>query len=80
MKESSPIVPPQISARYWGDGMFEEYNDILTVEETCEALLMGKGSVYELLKKGKLKGFRRKRVWKVPKQAVIDYVIEQSRL
>ena len=60
--------------------MFEQYNDILTVDEACEALLMGRDRVYELLKTGKLKGFRGKRVWKVPKQALIKYVMEQSRL
>lgn len=35
--------------------MFENYDDILTVEEACEALRIGYNSMYELLNTGKLK-------------------------
>jgi excisionase family DNA binding protein len=59
--------------------MFENYNDILTVEEVSEMLLLGKSSVYELLDAGKLKGYRKKRVWKIPKTAVIEYVEEELK-
>lgn len=38
--------------------MFENYDDILTVEEACEALRIGYNSMYELLNTGKLKGYR----------------------
>ena len=38
--------------------MLEEYPDILTVEEACEALRMGYNAMYDLLNSGKLKGFR----------------------
>ena len=30
--------------------MFEEYEDLLTVEETCEALRLGHNMIYSLLK------------------------------
>ena len=55
--------------------MFEEYADILTAEETCEALRIGYNALYELLNSGKLKGFRNGRVWRIPKQAVREYVL-----
>ena len=42
--------------------MLEEYPDILTVEEACEALRMGYNAMYDLLNSGKLKGFRNGRV------------------
>ena len=35
--------------------MFEQYPDILTVEEVCEALRMGYNAVYDHLNDGKLK-------------------------
>ena len=38
--------------------MFEEYADILTAEEACEALRIGYNAIYELLNSGKLKGYR----------------------
>lgn len=60
--------------------MFEEYNDLLTVEELCEMLSIGKNSAYKLLASGDLKCFRYNRVWKIPKQGVIEYIKQQSKL
>ena len=56
--------------------MLDNYNDILTVEETCEALRMGYNAVYSLLKKGRLKGYRNGRTWRIPKLAVVEYIVE----
>ena len=50
--------------------MFEEYADVLTADEACEALRIGYNALYGLLKSGKLKGFRNGRVWRIPKQAI----------
>lgn len=60
--------------------MFEQYADILTVEEVCEALRMGYNAVYDLLNEGKLKAYKNGRVWRITKQALIRYVSESSRL
>ena len=46
--------------------MFENFDDILTVEEACEALKIGYNAMYELLNTGKLKGYRNGRVWRIP--------------
>ena len=35
--------------------MFESYDDILTVEEACEALKIGYNAIYGLLNTGKLR-------------------------
>ena len=60
--------------------MFEQYPDILTVEEACEALRMGYNAVYDLLNEGMLKAYKNGRVWRITKQALIQYVSESSRL
>ena len=60
--------------------MFEQYPDILTVEEACEALRMGYNAVYDLLNEGKLTAYKNGRVWRITKQALIQYVSESSRL
>ena len=60
--------------------MFDQYPDILTVEEVCEALRMGFNAVYDLLNEGKLKAYKNGRVWRITKQALIQYVSESSRL
>ena len=60
--------------------MFEQYNDLITVEELCEMLSIGKNAAYKLLSSGELKCFRYNRIWKIPKQGVIEYVLSQSNL
>mgnify|MGYP001092900797 FL=1 len=60
--------------------MLEEYPDILTVEEACEALRMGYHAMYDLLNSGKLKGFRNGRVWRIPKLAIKEYILESARI
>ncbi len=60
--------------------MFEEYSDVLTVEEACEALRIGYNAIYDLLGSGKLKGYRNGRVWRIPKESVKQYILENARL
>ena len=60
--------------------MLDGYDDILTVEETCEALKLGYNSVYQLLNSGALKGYRYGRVWRVPKLAIKEFVLENAKL
>lgn len=55
--------------------MFEEYADVLTAEEACEALRIDYNALYELLNSGELKGFRNGRVWRIPKQAIQEYIL-----
>ncbi len=60
--------------------MLEDYSDVLTVEEVCSALRIGYNRVYQLLGNGVLKGFRNGRTWRIPKQAVIEYVLKSAKL
>ena len=60
--------------------MFEEYPDILTVEEACEALRVGYNAMYELLNSGKLKAYKNGRIWRIPKDAIKKYIMELSCL
>ena len=60
--------------------MLNDYEDILTVSDVAQILYIGKNRVYELLDSGDLKGFRIGRVWKIPKEAVQEYILVQSRL
>jgi len=60
--------------------MLNEYSEILTVEDVMEILNIGKNAAYDLFRSGEIKCFRLKNRWKVPKQAVIDYINNQSKL
>ena len=54
--------------------------EILTVDELCEILRIGKTAAYELLRSGKLHSFRIKRKWFISREAIRKYVREQSNL
>ncbi|WP_371371022.1 helix-turn-helix domain-containing protein [Sporomusa aerivorans] len=58
--------------------MFNDYHDILTVDELCELLSIGKNTAYTLLASGQIKAVRLNRVWKIPKIAVADYIFTNS--
>ena len=50
---------------------------LITVEELCEELMIGKNAAYQLLKSGKLKCFRIGRIWKIPHDSLEKYIREQ---
>ena len=54
--------------------MLNKYNDILTVEELCEVLRIGKNTAYKLLKSGEIKSIKIGSTYKIPKRAVIHYL------
>lgn len=54
--------------------MFDEYNDMLSVDDLMEILGIGKNAAYDLLRNCELKCFRLKGRWKIPKESVIEYV------
>ncbi len=56
--------------------MLETCDDFLTVEELCELLKIGHNAAYALLNSGKLKAIRNGRVWRIPKQAIVDYIFQ----
>lgn len=60
--------------------MLENYEEIMTPDEVCDALRVGKNALYELLSTGQLKAYRNGRVWRVPKQAVIEYIYKSANL
>ena len=58
--------------------MLDEFDVLLTVDEVCEILRIGRNTIYALLNEGKLKGFRCGRIWKIPKVAVERYIMESA--
>ena len=54
--------------------MFDEYSDILNIEDVMTALMVGRGRVYQMLNNQELHGFRIGNTWKVSKEALIEYV------
>ena len=54
--------------------MFKEFKDILSISDLCKALDIGKNSAYKLVKNGCIKSVRIGCVYKIPKQALIEYI------
>nr|WP_325238128.1 helix-turn-helix domain-containing protein [uncultured Oscillibacter sp.] len=52
----------------------------MTADEACEALKIGKNALYALLSTKVLKAYRNGRVWRIPKRAVVEYILSQSHL
>ena len=60
--------------------MFEQYDDILTIEDVAEILKIGMTKTYQLVRSGDLKGYKEGKDWRIPKQALREYVISRSHL
>ena len=57
--------------------MFEQYDDILTIEELCDILMIGRNAAYSLLNSHKIQAFRIGKTWKIPKKALEAYIFKQ---
>ena len=58
----------------------DELSDLITVDELCEWLAIGKNAAYTLLNSGKIKAFRIGRIWKISHAAVVEYIKQESML
>lgn len=54
--------------------IFEDYSDVLNVDEVASALNISKGSLYKLLQNKEMKSVKIGRVYKVPKIYLIQYL------
>lgn len=54
------------------------YSDLISVDEFCSMLGIGKNTAYHILNDKKIKAFRIGRNWKIPRQSVIDYIYNNS--
>ncbi len=55
-------------------------NEILTVNEVMDLLCIGKNTIYSLLNSGELQGFRIGRTWKIPREALVSYILAKRRM
>jgi excisionase family DNA binding protein len=54
--------------------MFEHIPDIMTFKECQHVLKIGKNSLLDLLHDGNIEAFKLGNRWKIPKEAVIDFI------
>ena len=59
--------------------MFEAYDDMITIDELCEMLDIGRNAAYRLLNEDKLHAFKIGRVWKISKSTVVEYIRHNTK-
>ena len=62
----------------WSWRIMSDNYEIWTTDEVMDYLLVGRNTLYNLLRKGKIKGFKIGSCWKIPKKAVDDYIASES--
>ncbi len=55
-------------------------DSLITVEELCDELMIGRNAAYNLLASRQIKGFRIGRIWKIPRESISRYIKEQSKI
>lgn len=60
--------------------MDNDLTTLITVDELCELLMIGRNAAYQLLNSGKIKCFRINRVWKIPRASVNEYINKEIHI
>ena len=60
--------------------VFDQSCDIITVDELCEILIIGKNMAYKILSSGELHAFREGSHWKIPRESVAQYIRTRAGL
>ena len=58
--------------------MYNYDSDIISLEELCEWLMIGRTTASRLLNAGAIKAFKINRIWQIPRSSVINYINEKS--
>ena len=61
-----------------GKTIFENYPDIVGIQQLMEMLQIGQVLAYKLIKNGDIKSRKIGREYKIPKQSVIEYVLKET--
>ena len=56
------------------------FSPLITIDELCELLMIGRNAAYKLLTSGKIKSFKIGRIWKIPRESIQTYIMKQSNL
>lgn len=54
--------------------------DLLTVDDLCKVLMVGKNTAYNLVTSNTIKSFKVGKSWKIPRASVEKYVQDQVKI
>lgn len=60
--------------------MLEQYGPVMSVQEVCETLNIGKNTVYLLIQDGEIQAYRTGRTWKINRDGLIKYIRNKAGL
>lgn len=60
--------------------MLEEYKDILTINDLCNIMHIGKTSAYKLIKENKVPCVKVGRNIRIPKKLLIMYILNEDKV
>lgn len=55
-------------------------NPIISIDDACDQLQIGKSGLYQLLRTKQLKAFKIGRNWKIPTTSIKEYIQNQCNL
>lgn len=56
--------------------MPDKNSELISIDELCETLMIGKNLAYRLLTEKQLKAFKIGKKWKIPRSSVKNYIEE----
>ena len=54
--------------------MYERIPEIMTLQECCMLLKVGKNTMLDMLHDGRIQGFKIGSRWKIPKKSVVEFI------
>jgi len=60
--------------------MFNNYDDIISVEELMEILDIGRNKAYELLQSGQIKSFKVGKAYRIPTVCIKEFVLAKVQM
>jgi len=54
--------------------LFENYKDVVNIEDLTQMLNIGRNKAYELINSGIIKSFKIGKIHKIPKVWIMDYI------
>lgn len=61
-----------------GNTIFENYPDVVGVQQLMEMLQIGQVLAYKLVKSGEIQSRKIGREYKIPKQSVVEYILKET--
>lgn len=58
------------------EAIFEEYPQMLTVEEMCDILNVARETGYRMVRRGEFEVLKLGRIIRIPKNQVLNYIID----